>query len=123
MANTTQLIEALQRGDFDKALGRLYSEDANVVAKQRARYIDAVKEFAKRFDSSREVRLYSAPGRTEIGGNHTDHNHGVVMAAAVDLDMVAVVAQNNSTQVNIYSKNFERTDSVDVSCPSRRIVL
>lgn len=116
MANTTQLIEALQRGDFDKALGRLYSEDANVVAKQRARYIDAVKEFAKRFDSSREVRLYSAPGRTEIGGNHTDHNHGVVMAAAVDLDMVAVVAQNNSTQVNIYSKNFERTDSVDVSC-------
>lgn len=116
MANAVQLVEQLKRGDFDNALCRLYGEDPNVLSKQRERYAKAVKEFEKHFDGTRELRLYSAPGRTEIGGNHTDHNHGVVMAAAVDLDMVAVVAQNNSTQVNIYSQNFERTDSVDVSC-------
>lgn len=116
MANAVQLVEQLKRGDFDNALCRLYGEDPNVLSKQRERYAQAVKEFEKHFDGTRELRLYSAPGRTEIGGNHTDHNHGVVMAAAVDLDMVAVVAQNNSTQVNIYSQNFERTDSVDVSC-------
>ena len=116
MANAVQLVEQLKRGDFDNALCRLYGEDPNVLSKQRERYAKAVEEFEKHFDGTRELRLYSAPGRTEIGGNHTDHNHGVVMAAAVDLDMVAVVAQNNSTQVNIYSQNFERTDSVDVSC-------
>lgn len=116
MANAVQLVEQLKRGDFDNALCRLYGEDPNVLSRQRERYAKAVKEFEKHFDGTRELRLYSAPGRTEIGGNHTDHNHGVVMAAAVDLDMVAVVAQNNSTQVNIYSQNFERTDSVDVSC-------
>ena len=116
MANAVQLVEQLKRGDFDNALCRLYGEDSNVLSKQRERYAKAVEEFEKHFDGTRELRLYSAPGRTEIGGNHTDHNHGVVMAAAVDLDMVAVVAQNNSTQVNIYSQNFERTDSVDVSC-------
>lgn len=116
MANAVQLVEQLKRGDFDNALCRLYGEDPNVLSKQRERYARAVEEFEKHFDGTRELRLYSAPGRTEIGGNHTDHNHGVVMAAAVDLDMVAVVAQNNSTQVNIYSQNFERTDSVDVSC-------
>lgn len=116
MANAVQLVEQLKRGDFDKALCHLYGEDPNVLSKQRERYMSAVKEFEKHFDGTREVRLYSAPGRTEIGGNHTDHNHGVVMAAAVDLDMVAVVAQNNSNHVNIYSQNFERTDSVDVSC-------
>lgn len=116
MANAVQLVEQLKRGDFDNALCRLYGEDPNVLSKQRERYAKAVEEFEKHFDGTRELRLYSAPGRTEIGGNHTDHNHGVVMAAAVDLDMVAVVAQNNSTQVNIYSQNFERTDSIDVSC-------
>ena len=116
MANAVQLVEQLKRGDFDNALCRLYGADPNVLSKQRERYAKAVEEFEKHFDGTRELRLYSAPGRTEIGGNHTDHNHGVVMAAAVDLDMVAVVAQNNSTQVNIYSQNFERTDSVDVSC-------
>lgn len=116
MANTTQLMEQLKRGDFDAALCHLYGDDASVLEKQRKRYMDAVEEFGKRFDTARDVRIYSAPGRTEIGGNHTDHNHGVVMAAAVDLDMIAVVAQNDSTQVQIYSKNFERTDGVDVSC-------
>ena len=75
MANAVQLVEQLKRGDFDNALCRLYGEDPNVLSKQRERYAKAVEEFEKHFDGTRELRLYSAPGRTEIGGNHTDHNH------------------------------------------------
>jgi galactokinase len=50
-------------------------------------------------DCNDELRLFSAPGRTEIGGNHTDHNHGKVMAASINLDIAAVVTIRDTQQV------------------------
>ena len=58
---------------------------------------------------------YSAPGRTEIGGNHTDHNNGVVLAGSVDLDMVAVVSPNAENIIRVKSLGFDKIDDVDVN--------
>ena len=62
----------------------------------------------KKYGTNRTVRLYSAPGRTEIGGNHTDHNNGVVLAASVNLDMVAVVSPNEENVIRVKSPGFDK---------------
>lgn len=55
---------------------------------------------------AKEARFFSAPGRSEIGGNHTDHQHGRILACAVDLDMLAAVSQSNSGEIRVYSEGF-----------------
>ena len=82
---------------------------------QAERYQKIRAGFEETFGSSEGASFYSAPGRTEIGGNHTDHNHGVVMAGAVDLDVIAVVSQNNENIVRVKSKGFEKRDEVELS--------
>jgi len=71
------------------------------------------------FGEKANVRIVSAPGRVEIAGNHTDHNHGCVLAAAVDLDTVCVVSPRNDNQITLYSEGYSRPfqlciDSLDV---------
>ena len=88
MANTIELKQQIAQGEYDAAFTKLYG--AAAVQEQRKRYTDLINEFEKAYGTERTVRLYSAPGRTEIGGNHTDHNNGVVLAGSVNLDMVAV---------------------------------
>ena len=73
---------------------------------QPERYADAVKSFIDAF-SSREVQaVFSAPGRTEICGNHTDHQHGEVLAASINKDAIAVVSCNGSDSVNVLADGF-----------------
>lgn len=115
MFTTGELIERIRGGHFDAAFASLYCADAQGVAKQRARYIAAVEAFAELYGSAREVAVYSAPGRTEIGGNHTDHNNGIVMAAAVNLDIIAVVSQNEENVIRVKSKGFSAADTVDLA--------
>ncbi len=66
------------------------------------RYNNLTKKFAELFDES-EIRFFSAPGRTELSGNHTDHNKGKVLAAGVHLDTIAAVSENGKNEVVIYS--------------------
>ena len=113
MATTIELKRQLADGVYDAALARLYGEQA--VPAQRARYIGAVDGFEAIYGPGREVTFYSAPGRTEIGGNHTDHNNGVVMAAAVDLDIIAVVARTANNVARVKSKGYDKIDVVDVN--------
>ncbi|MBQ6856502.1 MAG: galactokinase, partial [Lachnospiraceae bacterium] len=74
-------------------------------------YLDSIKKkaldagFAAAFGGVPE-RYFSAPGRTEIGGNHTDHQRGRVLAAAVNLDTVAAVRLNGTDQIRILSKGY-----------------
>ena len=82
---------------------------------QRKRYTVLIDEFEKKYGTNRTVRLYSAPGRTEIGGNHTDHNNGVVLAGSVNLDMVAVVSPNEENVIRVKSLGFDKIDDVDVT--------
>lgn len=83
-------------------------------SKQPARYEAAVKTFEKHFGSSEGIEVYSAPGRTEIGGNHTDHQHGEVLAASINRDAIAVVRKTDSGTVNLISGDF-RPNRLDIS--------
>lgn len=69
------------------------------------RYAEAIEQFQKIY-GNKLVEIYSAPGRTEIGGNHTDHQNGKVLAASIDLDMIAVVAKRNDNIVRIKSEGY-----------------
>lgn len=97
---------------FDEMLAKLYGEDA--VQSQKVRYEKAQKEFAEIYGTSDNIQVFSAPGRTEVGGNHTDHNRGCVLAASVDLDVIAFVVPTDSTVISITSEGFPR-DDIDIS--------
>ena len=114
MANTIELKQQIQQGAYDAAFVKLYGADVDVNA-QRERYISVIDQFENEFGSGRSVRLYSAPGRTEIGGNHTDHNNGVVLAGSVNLDIVAIVSPNEENIIRVKSLGFEKIDDVDVT--------
>lgn len=88
------------------AFGTLYREET--LARQEKRYRSAIKSYKNYFASDgREIRIFSAPGRTEVGGNHTDHNCGKVLAASVDLDIVAVVEPIAEPVAVIKSEGFD----------------
>ena len=97
-------------GRFDEKFKVLYG-DASAA---EARYSEACDEFAKLFGADRSVGLYSAPGRTEVGGNHTDHQLGCVIAGSVNLDVIAVASENNDNTIRIKSAGFNM-DTVDLS--------
>lgn len=107
-----KLISKLQSGQFDATFDRLYTPAQT--AAQKERYCNAVTAFGKLFGEQENLRLFSAPGRTEIGGNHTDHNHGRVLAGSVNLDAIAVVACNDSNLVQIKSEGYEM-DTIDIT--------
>ena len=100
--NTKQLKESILAGKFDGMFAKLYRE----VADARVRYAEAVDEFVKLYGEREDMRLFSAPGRTEVGGNHTDHQHGRVLAGSVDLDVIAIVAPTNNNIVRIKSAGY-----------------
>lgn len=110
MSTCEMLLTSLRSGAQDGALARLYALDgsSNRLTQARQRAIRVVEGFQLAFDpSSRaEVALFSAPGRTEIGGNHTDHQHGRVLAAAVDLDFLACAAPNGTNVIRFQSEGW-----------------
>ncbi|MBQ3669025.1 MAG: galactokinase [Clostridia bacterium] len=85
-------------------LNYLYGPSAGI---QTERFDKLKAYFAQKFGDSEGVRLISAPGRTEIAGNHTDHNHGCVLAASVDMDSVAAVRPVKGDTVTLYSDMYD----------------
>jgi len=79
-------------------------------ALQPERYAGAVESFNKAFEGTEPCAIFSAPGRTEIGGNHTDHQHGEVLAASINKDAIAVVSPRNDDKVNVYAEGFGMTN-------------
>ncbi|MBQ2676378.1 MAG: galactokinase [Clostridia bacterium] len=77
------------------------------------RYIDAALEFGSLFGDG-DIRVFSAPGRTEVGGNHTDHQKGCVLAAGVDLDIIAVAKKTDTNVIRIKSAGYDM-DVIDLS--------
>ena len=108
--NSVELKSAINNGSFDEEFLKLYSDALSA----RERYVEAVGEFVSLYGDSDNLRLFSAPGRTEISGNHTDHQHGCVLAASVDLDVIAVVAENGEHTVRIKSAGYPM-DEIDLS--------
>jgi galactokinase len=94
---------------------KIYGEKESVIERQMKRYKRLYKHFEHLFNSRKDIHIFSTPGRTEIGGNHTDHNHGRVLAASVDLDSIAAAADNQSNCVNFYSEGYDRPFVVDLA--------
>lgn len=101
-----EYIELMKNGGFDDIFEKLYGKDKSVTAMQKERYENAVMEFAKQFPDRDDISVFSAPGRSEVGGNHTDHQHGCVIAAAVNLDIIAIVAFHNDGVIRLQSKGY-----------------
>ena len=95
-----ELKARLERGELDETLGLLYGED---LAGARGRCQKVMESFEAAFGRAPEA-LFSAPGRTELGGNHTDHQHGRVLAAGVNLDILAAAAVNHTGVVRFQSE-------------------
>ena len=106
MATSTQLRQAILDGQWDEQLRRLYGREDAVLARQKLRYAAALEQFERYYGPGRQVRIYSAPGRAELGGNHTDHQHGYGLAAAVTLDTRAAVAKNADRRIRIQSEGY-----------------
>lgn len=108
--NISELKAAISAGKFDETFSNLYKS----ADEARVRYAKACDEFVKLYGDRENARLFSAPGRTEVGGNHTDHQHGRVLAGSVDLDVIAVVCENSDGVVRIKSEGYEM-DEVSLS--------
>ena len=115
MATSAQLCGEIAAGRWDDALRALYGGSPEQLARQRARYCAALQQFELYFGPGRQVQVYSAPGRAELGGNHTDHQHGCGLAAAVTLDLVAVAARNTDGYVRVKSRGFNKLDVIDLA--------
>lgn len=111
MSSTKELIAALQNGRFDNTFTRLYGADA--VSHQRLRYQKAAEAYAELYGEADDVYFFSAPGRTEIGGNHTDHNHGCVVAGSVNLDVIAVASKTSEPTIRIKSAGY-KPDTIEL---------
>lgn len=101
-----ELLQHIRIGGIDEKLRILYGSDETVLAAQRERYGKAVQRFADTFPKHDDVHIFSAPRRSEIGGNHTDHQHGCALAAAVNLDAVAVVAFHDEGVIRLMSEGY-----------------
>ena len=101
----------IKENQADAVFTTLYGDRAEV---QKARYLKALDSFEALFGAEKDVAVFSAPGRTEIGGNHTDHNGGRVLAGSVDFDVIAVVARENGDAVHVHSEGFS-PDTVRLS--------
>ncbi len=110
----SELIKLLRDGGLEK-YSSLYS-DINAT---RDRFIEAISRFASIYGDNRDIALFSVPGRSEIIGNHTDHNSGKVMAGAINRDIVAVAARNDDYVIRFSSEGYaeDRIKLTDVSSP------
>ena len=105
MKKTEEYIKMIALGEADDRLIDIYV-DKDKLSYQKNRYIDALKEFNRLFGDNVDG-IFSAPGRSEIGGNHTDHQHGEVLAASINDDAIAIVKKTDNNEVNILSKGYD----------------
>ena len=106
------LLTALDEGALDATLEALGS--AGGAAAQRARIAALAETFAAAYGAEREVALFTVSGRSELSGNHTDHNHGCVIAASISLDILAIASPRKDGVIRLWSEGFDE-DVVDIN--------
>ena len=112
MIDSVKAVENFKKGIYDNLLQDIYV-DEKLIVHQRKRYINAIKEYEILFCQD-DINIFSAPGRTEVCGNHTDHQHGKVLAASINLDIIAIASTNNSNVVKVVSSGYDMI-SIDVN--------
>ncbi len=104
---------SLQSAGFRQALSGLYGDRPDTIALQRDRYLRLAGSFRSLYPEHEGFRIFSAPGRTEIAGNHTDHQGGHVLCASVDLDAVAFAAPVHGGMIRVQSEGYDEFDVID----------
>ncbi len=116
----SEIISSIEAGALDQAIVNELAIAENKVSAYKTRLISACREYEKLYGGG-EAMLFSVGGRSEISGNHTDHNRGKVIAASVGLDIIAVAARSDSADIRIKSEGFPE-DTValaDISSPDQ----
>lgn len=116
MLECSKILSSVESGQYDDTFAKLYP--LSPVKTCRMRYVHLLDAYINLFGDSPAI-LVSAPGRTEIGGNHTDHQHGNVLAAAIDLDVICAAAPNGENLIRIQSDGYPLAE-IDVSDLSAR---
>ena len=122
----TALLNALNSSHSAELFASLYGSDA--VADARQRYASLIMgminqeafPLAEFPEAAGDLHVFTAPGRTELGGNHTDHNRGRVLAASIQLDAVAIVAPRSDGLVFFRSTGFPDV-SVNLAGPDGKL--
>lgn len=104
--NLTKCIEEIKSDRVRNLFAELYGTQDCIIEKQQQRYVRAVQSFHEFFPTRTDIKIYSASGRTEIGGNHTDHQRGIVLAGAVNLDVIAIVSFHNEGVIRVKSEGY-----------------
>lgn len=115
MIKLNQLDTILAGPSAEQWFHQLYGSDPAVMPQQQARYRRLGQLFAAEYPHQPAVRLFSTPGRTEVGGNHTDHQQGRVLCAAVDLDIIAMAAPNQAGVIRLRSEGYASRDEIDLA--------
>jgi galactokinase len=115
LADVSEVTDKIKSGKFDSIFSSIYWPDESTLKRQRDRYVEAISGFEENYGKGRDITIYSVPGRVEICGNHTDHNNGIVMAAAINLDIVAVASKSDKRVIRVRSKGFGDEDVVHLS--------
>jgi galactokinase len=110
MATARHLRRIIEAGGAREVFELLYGRGPGMAEAAAGRYLRLLDRFLSTFSGDAEAVFFSAPGRTEIGGNHTDHNHGRVLAAAVDLDAIAVAARSDDGRAVVESEGYPRQE-------------
>lgn len=109
----SEIIVKLKNNELDEMLKKVYVTDT-ALDYQKPRYIRILNKFIELFGDERDVMVLSAPGRTEICGNHTDHNNGKVLAGAINLDAIAIAAKSDNMVIREKSEGHAM-NTVDIS--------
>ena len=110
---TKELRSIIENGGLDK-----YATIYDNVSLQKDRFLSAIAHFEQMY-GEREVMILSVPGRSEICGNHTDHNSGCVLAGAINRDVIAVAARNEDNTVRLYSEGYSEIRVPVEKCADR----
>ena len=105
MINTKDAITKISNGEYDNVFKDVYV-DENVLDYQKKRYINAIEQYETIFCPD-NVEIFSAPGRSEVCGNHTDHQHGKVLATSINLDTIAIASKHNDNIIKLVSDGYD----------------
>ena len=102
---TSEMKKNIQEGRLDERIIDIYV-DTTKLEYHKKRYVQAIELFESHYGAGK-VSVFSAPGRSEVGGNHTDHQHGEVLAASINLDTIGIVKQTEDNQIRIISDDYD----------------
>ena len=114
MYKISELKELLKNKKMSEKFSGIYGGDKNSIEEAYSRLSSALDEFQK-IDKSENIFIFSASGRTELSGNHTDHNNGCVLTASINLDKLAVVSKREDNKIIVYTNGYDNPDLIDIN--------